>query len=46
MPAAARSRQSRTESTWDIYNYGQYINQFPPNTIKVIRESNALEVDK
>ena len=29
--------QSRTESTRDIYNYGQYINQFPPNTIKTIR---------
>ena len=29
--------QSRAESTRDIYNYGQYINQFPPNTIKVIR---------
>ena len=30
--------QSRAESTRDTYNYGQYINQFPPNTIKVIRE--------
>ena len=29
--------QSRAETTWDTYNYGQYINQFPPNTIKVIR---------
>ena len=28
--------QSRTESTWDTYNYGKYINQFPPNTIKAI----------
>ena len=26
--------QSRAESTRDTYNYGQYINQFPPpNTI-------------
>ena len=25
--------QSRAESTRDIYNYGQYINQFPPNTM-------------
>ena len=25
------------ESTRDTYNYGQYINQFPPNTIKAIR---------
>ena len=30
--------QSQAESTRDAYNYGQYINQFPPNTIKVIRE--------
>ena len=30
--------QSRAESTRDTYNYGQYINEFPPNTIKVIRE--------
>ena len=30
--------QSRAESTRDSYNYGQYINQFPPNSIKVIRE--------
>ena len=22
---------------WDIYNYGKYINQFPPNMIKAIR---------
>ena len=28
--------QSLTESTWDIYNYGEYINEFPPNTIKAI----------
>ena len=30
--------QSRAESTRDTYNYGQHLNQFPPNTIKVIRE--------
>ena len=30
--------QSRAESTRDTYNYGQYLNQFPLNTIKVIRE--------
>ena len=29
--------QSRAESTRDIFNYGQYINQFLPNTIKAIR---------
>ena len=28
--------QSQAESTRDIYNYGKYINQFPPNTIKAI----------
>ena len=28
--------QSRTESTWDIYNYGKYINQFPLNMIMAI----------
>ena len=26
--------QSRAENTRDIYNYGKYINQFPPNTTK------------
>ena len=26
--------QNRAESTRDTYNYGQYLNQFPPNTIK------------
>ena len=30
--------QSRAESTRDTCNYGQYINKFPQNTIKVIRE--------
>ena len=29
--------QSRAESTWEINNYGKYINQLPPNTIKSIR---------
>ena len=28
---------------WDTYNYGQYINQFPPNTIKVIREFERIQ---
>ena len=27
----------------DTYNYGQYINQFPPNTIKVIREFERIQ---
>ena len=35
--------QSRQESTRDTYNYGQYINQFPPNTIKVIREFERIQ---
>ena len=35
--------QSRTESTRDIYNYGQYINQIPPNTIKAIREFERIQ---
>ena len=35
--------QSRAESTRDTYNYGQYINQFPPNTIKVIREFEWIQ---
>ena len=25
------------------YNYGQYLNQFPPNTIKVIREFERIQ---
>ena len=28
--------QNWAESTWDISNYGKYINQFSPNTIKAI----------
>ena len=31
------------ESTRDTYNYGQYINQFSPNTIKVIREFKRIQ---
>ena len=34
--------QSRTESTWEINNYGKYINQFPPNTIKSIRQYERI----
>ena len=34
--------QSRAESTWDIYNYGKYINQFLPNTIKSIRQYERI----
>ena len=35
--------QSRAESTRDTCNYGQYINQFPRNTIKVIREFERIQ---
>ena len=35
--------QSRAESTRDTYNYGQYLNHFPPNTIKVIREYERIQ---
>ena len=35
--------QSPAESTRDTYNYGQYLNQFPPNTIKVIREFEQIQ---
>ena len=34
--------QSQAESTWDIHNYGKYINQFPPNTIKAIRQYERI----
>ena len=35
--------QSRAESIRDTYNYGQYINQFPLNTIKAIREYEQIQ---
>ena len=35
--------QSQAESTRDTYNYGQYINQFPPNTIKAIRQYEQIQ---
>ena len=35
--------QSMTESTRDTYNYGQYINRFPPNTIKAIRQYERIQ---
>ena len=35
--------QSRAESTRDTYNYGQYTNQFPLNTIKVIQEFERIQ---
>ena len=35
--------QNRGEITRDTYNYGQYINQIPPNTIKAIREYEQIQ---
>ena len=35
--------QSRAESARDTYNYGQYINQFPANTIKAIWEYEWIQ---
>ena len=35
--------QSQTESARDIYNYGKYINQFQPNTIKAIRQYERIQ---
>ena len=34
--------QSWAESTWEINNYGKYINQFPPNTIKSIWQNERI----
>ena len=34
--------QSRAENTSEINNYGKYINQFPPNTIKSIRQYERI----
>ena len=35
--------QSRAESTRDTYNYGQYLDQFQPNTIKAIRQYERIQ---
>ena len=35
--------QSRAESTRDRYHYGQYMNQFPPNTIKAIPQYERIQ---
>ena len=34
--------QSQAKSTWEINNYGRYINQFPVNTIKSIRQNERI----
>ena len=41
--------QSQAKSTWEINNYARYINQFPPNIIKSIRQYERINkkyVDK
>ena len=41
--------QSWAESTWEITNYGRFINQFPPNIIRSIRQFERINkkyVDK
>ena len=35
--------QSRAENIRDTYNYGQYMNQFAPNTIKAIQEYERIQ---
>ena len=39
----SRSSQNRAESTRDTYNYGQYLNQLPPNTIKAIWQYKRIQ---
>ena len=34
--------QSRAESTWEITNYGRFINQFLPNIIRSIRQFERI----
>ena len=34
--------QSWAECSWDINDYGKYINQFPSNTIKSIRQYERI----
>ena len=34
--------QSWKESTWEITNYGRFINQFPPNMIRLIRQFERI----
>ena len=41
--------QSWAESTWEISNYGRFINQFSPNIIRSIRQFERINkkyVDK
>ena len=34
--------QSWAESTWEITNHGRFINQFPPNIIRSIRQFEKI----
>ena len=34
--------QSWAESTWEITNYGRFINQFPPNIVRSIRKFERI----
>ena len=34
--------QSWAESTWEITKYGRFINQFPPNIIRSIRQFERI----
>ena len=34
--------QIRAESTWEIANYGRFINQFQPNIIRSIRQFERI----
>ena len=38
--------QSQAESTWEINNYGRYINQFSLNIIKSIRQYERINMKK
>ena len=38
--------QSPVESTWEINNYGKYINQFPPYTIKWLWQYERIKKKK
>ena len=38
--------QSWAESTWEITNYGRFINQFPPNIIRSIRQFERINKKK
>ena len=41
-PKGALMAQSWAGSTWEISNYGRFINQFPPNIIRSIRQFEKI----